>query len=286
MPPKYVTRFADALLAGRPNRPSLDLPGLDEPLQARRGILTTRRMQYNTEDFNVLGRELEYTIQPSPAEQFHGLDISLQLYQNYLDHWRLFAYCPAGMLFSVNLSIANARSRYMELSQTVAFRNLHMSKEERAARSAQALAVLSELRLNVEGKKVTLGTFDAREGEFLDVTPAIFVREFLQAALVLGHFRANKGYSLGIATEGFGERVYQRTAQSARRAVPLSWRTEIFARDKFTCQHCWRKPSDANGLNLQIDHIEPFSQGGRTEQSNLQTLCSVCNLAKGNRHRV
>lgn len=54
-------------------------------------------------------------------------------------------------------------------------------------------------------------------------------------------------------------------------------RQYIKKRDNYTCQHC--------GLKNQvwhIDHIKPISKGGKTEYSNLQLLCSYCNLSKGN----
>jgi 5-methylcytosine-specific restriction endonuclease McrA len=33
---------------------------------------------------------------------------------------------------------------------------------------------------------------------------------------------------------------------------------------------------------LHIDHITPFSMDGPTASSNLRTLCSKCNLGRGN----
>jgi hypothetical protein len=42
-----------------------------------------------------------------------------------------------------------------------------------------------------------------------------------------------------------------------------------------------RDPQD--GVTLHVDHVTPFSLGGLTVLSNLQTLCDLCNLEKGNR---
>jgi hypothetical protein len=62
-------------------------------------------------------------------------------------------------------------------------------------------------------------------------------------------------------------------------------RTEILARNGFTCQWCGRGPGDADPTNpnrkirLHVDHIDP--EGGN-ERSNLRTLCSACNQGKSN----
>jgi len=283
MVPKYADRFGDALLVGRPTRTTFEWPGFRRPLNVTRGILSTTRIQYNHEDVGLLGRELEYTIHPAPEAGFPGLEVSLQLYENYRSFWRLFAYSPAGMLFSVNLSIANARSKYMELSQSVAFRNHRMTKEERELTSVKALGTLTRLGFDVEGKRVVLGTFDAREGAFIDTTPAIFVREFLEVALVLGHYRANKGYSI----KGLDSRVKRATPDrslgSARRHIPLGLRTEVLIRDNFTCQYCGASRLRDKSLRLHVDHKIPYSQGGRTTKENLQVLCEEDNIGKGNR---
>lgn len=49
---------------------------------------------------------------------------------------------------------------------------------------------------------------------------------------------------------------------------------------KYQCSICkkWFYPEE-----LQIDHIEPWSKGGRTVLSNAQLLCSPCNKKKGNK---
>ncbi|MGD0778143.1 MAG: HNH endonuclease signature motif containing protein [Candidatus Solibacter sp.] len=35
--------------------------------------------------------------------------------------------------------------------------------------------------------------------------------------------------------------------------------------------------------NFTIDHIKPYSKGGRTELDNADLMCRSCNAAKGNR---
>ena len=55
------------------------------------------------------------------------------------------------------------------------------------------------------------------------------------------------------------------------------WREAVFIRDDFTCRFCGQR-----GGRLNADHIKPFSKGGESTKDNLQTLCSDCNLGKGN----
>lgn len=57
-------------------------------------------------------------------------------------------------------------------------------------------------------------------------------------------------------------------------------RQNIYLRDKNTCQYCGRlKPRD----ELNLDHVIPRSQGGRTTWKNVVCSCIKCNLAKGGR---
>ncbi len=69
--------------------------------------------------------------------------------------------------------------------------------------------------------------------------------------------------------------------ESEKRNIPLKLRLEVFKRDQFRCIFCGRSPAMENGVALHIDHRIPFSQGGKTELENLQTLCRDCNLGKG-----
>ena len=60
----------------------------------------------------------------------------------------------------------------------------------------------------------------------------------------------------------------------ANRHVPDSMRAAVLVRDGGRCRKCRR------AINFEMDHIVPVSKGGRTEESNLQTLCRRCNRAK------
>lgn len=51
----------------------------------------------------------------------------------------------------------------------------------------------------------------------------------------------------------------------------------IMARDGYRCLKC------GSTKQLSKDHVQPIASGGSDDASNLQTLCSPCNSAKGNR---
>ena len=65
-----------------------------------------------------------------------------------------------------------------------------------------------------------------------------------------------------------------------RRDPSMRLRYEVLARDHFTCKYCGASPKKDPNVTLHIDHIVPWSKGGKTILENLQTLCSKCNLGK------
>lgn len=65
-----------------------------------------------------------------------------------------------------------------------------------------------------------------------------------------------------------------------RKNLTKSLRFEVFKRDSFTCQYCGQKSPD---VLLEIDHIEPVSQGGTNDILNLLTSCRACNSGKSDR---
>ncbi|MCC7049476.1 MAG: HNH endonuclease, partial [Alphaproteobacteria bacterium] len=68
-----------------------------------------------------------------------------------------------------------------------------------------------------------------------------------------------------------------------RRDVRGSLRFQVFQRDRFRCQACGDSPATDLACKLQVDHIEPYSKGGKTTLDNLRTLCAACNWSRGNR---
>ena len=61
-----------------------------------------------------------------------------------------------------------------------------------------------------------------------------------------------------------------------RKSEPYKkWRTAVFERDNFTCQHC-----GIVGGSLHADHIKPFAHFPelRFEIDNGQTLCKPCHM--------
>jgi len=65
-----------------------------------------------------------------------------------------------------------------------------------------------------------------------------------------------------------------------KRDIPLKIRLQVLSRDKFRCIFCGRSPATDVNVILHIDHITPFSKGGKSVLDNLQTLCSNYNLGK------
>ena len=57
-------------------------------------------------------------------------------------------------------------------------------------------------------------------------------------------------------------------------------RINIFSRDGFTCQYCGVRPSRSE---LNLDHVGPRTQGGRTTWENVVCCCVSCNRRKGGR---
>lgn len=82
-------------------------------------------------------------------------------------------------------------------------------------------------------------------------------------------------------------RTAQRTRTPARprkhspRRINARLRSRVLIRDNCQCRMCGISPLKDPAVTLQVDHILPWSRGGRTVLGNLQTLCAPCNGGKG-----
>lgn len=66
--------------------------------------------------------------------------------------------------------------------------------------------------------------------------------------------------------------------QRVRRQGP-EWeraRKQALRRDQFRCQGCTAHPGKTHGVDLQVHHIVPVSDGGTNDLDNLLTLCNSC----------
>jgi hypothetical protein len=77
--------------------------------------------------------------------------------------------------------------------------------------------------------------------------------------------------------------ISQRTAmpEEDQHKIKLGLRYKVLVRDNFKCALCGASPATNANCRLQVDHINPWSKGGKTVLQNLRTLCESCNLGKG-----
>ena len=77
-------------------------------------------------------------------------------------------------------------------------------------------------------------------------------------------------------------KIFKPKSNGRSRTVNDKRRLQVWKRDNHTCVICGRSPATQLGIILHVDHKIPFSEGGDSSLENLRTLCSICNLGKGN----
>ncbi|MFA6185835.1 MAG: HNH endonuclease signature motif containing protein [Phycisphaerae bacterium] len=70
------------------------------------------------------------------------------------------------------------------------------------------------------------------------------------------------------------------TRKGLQRNTLSTIRRKVIARDKNTCRYCGKQ---LDKKEIHIDHIIPYTLGGRTELDNLVVACVKCNLKKSGR---
>ena len=76
------------------------------------------------------------------------------------------------------------------------------------------------------------------------------------------------------------------TKKRTKREISGRLRFKILMRAGFSCMACGASPLKNPGVDLHVDHIVPWSEGGETVEDNLQAKCAKCNLGKGNAFHV
>jgi 5-methylcytosine-specific restriction endonuclease McrA len=73
----------------------------------------------------------------------------------------------------------------------------------------------------------------------------------------------------------------RRVKEEDQRQIKLGLRYQVLKRDRFRCVLCGASPATHLGCVLHVDHVVPWSRGGKTVEENLRSLCEACNLGKG-----
>jgi HNH endonuclease len=71
-------------------------------------------------------------------------------------------------------------------------------------------------------------------------------------------------------------RAWWRRGRDGRPHISDRLRRIVYAADRHACSYC------KSSQGLQLDHLRPWSFGGRTSFWNFMTLCRDCNLVKSN----
>jgi 5-methylcytosine-specific restriction endonuclease McrA len=144
-------------------------------------------------------------------------------------------------------------------------RNLNIPNEELFANLVELWTTLGRQPryqdLKPETSRFSSGTYENRFGTW---------RKALAAFVEW----ANEGELLPVP-DGNAKKGGRRTPRN------INWRLRalVLMRDRARCRLCGAGPGD--GVTLQVDHVKPWSKGGETVLENLQSLCNVCNIGKG-----
>ncbi len=86
-----------------------------------------------------------------------------------------------------------------------------------------------------------------------------------------------------ILAESYSMRGGRAQAEVLGTCRTIGWRVRhlVMKRDHFRCKACGASPAKDPSVTLHVDHILPWSKGGESVIENLQTLCKVCNIGKG-----
>ena len=138
---------------------------------------------------------------------------------------------------------------------------------------------LFENILNVWQKKGTQPTQRDMKSSMSKISPSPYYRRFNTWTTTIKEFIKYANGKDIVSTETHVKKTVQKKTS---RDPSLRLRFRVLKRDNFSCVQCGASPAKSQKVILHVDHIKPWSKGGQTEPTNLQTLCKKCNLGKSN----
>jgi hypothetical protein len=157
--------------------------------------------------------------------------------------------CRAGLSISHRLNISDE-----ELFENILALWQHYGRQPRRSELASSPSCISQ------------GPYNRRFGSWMNA-----LRAFVDYANGAGAELAEDHVEVAAGS-------HHRTGRDP--SLRLRW--HVLQRDNFKCCACGSSPAITLGVELHVDHVHPWSEGGETVLENLQTLCSKCNLGKSN----
>jgi len=138
---------------------------------------------------------------------------------------------------------------------------------------------LFENILNVWQKKGAQPTQRDMKTSISEISPSPYYRRFGTWTTTIQEFIKYLNRKDIVPNEKY---ISETSRNKTNRDPSLRLRFKVLKKDNFSCVRCGASPAKDPKIVLHIDHIKPWSKGGETEISNLQTLCEKCNLGKSN----
>ena len=138
-------------------------------------------------------QNLDFSITQSDVE----VNLSIQLYLNESQHYRLFCFNPKGLLFSLNFTVArNYEKDVLKLRQNISLSNRNMAVEQKRNNELSILKLCEKEGLKGVGNTVMLGYYNISDSTFIETTSSNFLLDFIKIAIIKGHFMGNKNYTI------------------------------------------------------------------------------------------
>ena len=225
------------------------------------------KIQYNQDGFESLQNEHEYTFPILDGD----LQVSLQLYENTSDFYRLFCYTKIngkeGMTFSVNLTTEKESDNVIYLTQKIKFSEQYkgsakLAQAHRRQKQIVFCEQLKKLGFDVtDNNDIILGIFDPTKKQLVNTSLEKFLNDFIVVSILKGHFQGNKGYQLEILPT-YNKLDYIFTGNDdeienlplkvienkTKRNIPLGMRYKVFKKDNFKCVACGKNANDGAGV--------------------------------------